>query len=394
MIKILRVTTTVRKGGAGAHVLALHNGLNKTGRSESHLLCPRDAATEPHSLPWPLGRLTSNFNFVKTKFLGLDSIYSPSWNSRFQRLVQDYDIIHLHHLQGYFFDIRSLSALREKNVVLTLHDVWPLTGRCSVLSDCDRWQSRCFQCPHTKIYPSVSVDLSKFLHEKKKQFFGSLKKLKVVVLSDYGKSLFERSYLREKELYVIPPEIDLQVFQPLPRTEQNKLTLGAIAAKPGDLLKGGADLQRLIDFLAMKKRQPYQIHIVGHLEQKYRRQLARYPFVIHTPFIADEKQLNRLYNTFDVLLNFSQQETFGKTVIEAQAAGIPVLARRIPAFEENVLHGRLVDDVSPESIVREVEILVRQKWDRVHMHQSMSVYSVQRLVDRHSRLYQSFRGLG
>ncbi|RLD14006.1 hypothetical protein DRI50_06095, partial [candidate division KSB1 bacterium] len=127
-IKVLRVTTSVRKGGAGAHVLALHNGLNQTSRFQSHLLCPRDNVRAPDRLFFPFGRLAANINFLKTKFLGLDSIYAPFWHSRFQRLVQDYDIIHLHHLQGYFFDLRSLAMLRDKNVVLTLHDVWPLTG--------------------------------------------------------------------------------------------------------------------------------------------------------------------------------------------------------------------------------------------------------------------------
>lgn len=392
-IKVLRVTTSVRKGGAGAHVLALHNGLNQTSRFQSHLLCPRDNVRAPDRLFFPFGRLAANINFLKTKFLGLDSIYAPFWHSRFQRLVQDYDIIHLHHLQGYFFDLRSLAMLRDKNVVLTLHDVWPLTGRCSVLTDCDRWQSRCFQCPHQEIYPSAYVDLSRFLHEKKKELFGALRKLKVVALSQYGKRLVEQSYLRDKEQVVIPPGIDGNVFTPLPSAARQKITLGVLAAKAGDPLKGGEDFMNLVEFIAKKTGHPYRLHIIGNLSKKYRRQLGRFPFVRHTPFIGDEAELNRLYNGFDIFLNFSRQETFGKTVIEAQAAGVPVLARRIPAFEENVIHGRLVADASPENVLRQIDIMLRQKWNREDMHKSMLKYSVQRLVERYSALYRSFKGI-
>ena len=375
-------------------MLALHNGLNQTSGIESHLLCPRDNLRASQSVAFPFGRLASNVNFLKTKFLGLDSIYAPFWHDLFQRLVQDYDIIHLHHLQGYFFDLRSLSMLRDKNVVLTLHDVWPLTGRCSVLTDCDRWQSRCFRCPHREIYPSVYVDFSRFLHEKKKELFGALKKLHVVALSRYGRRLVEQSYLRDKPCTVIPPGIDDNVYKPLPLTARTKTTLGILAAKAGDPLKGGADYRTLVEFLAKKQTHPYQIHFIGHLDKKYRRHIAQFPFVRHTPFAGDESLLNRLYNGFDIFLNFSRQETFGKTVIEAQAAGVPVLARRIPAFEENVVHGRLIADLAPESVLSAVEMMMRQKWDRTQMHQSMRAYSVHNLVERYSTLYHSFEGMG
>jgi glycosyltransferase involved in cell wall biosynthesis len=41
-----------------------------------------------------------------------------------------------------------------------------------------------------------------------------------------------------------------------------------------------------------------------------------------------------IYNTFDVLINLSKQETFGMVVIEAMSAGLPCLLSSIPAFEQ------------------------------------------------------------
>ncbi len=388
-IKILRITTTVRKGGAGAHVLALHNGLNKTPDFESFLISPRDDAGDPRSIPFPFGRLSSNLNFLKTRLLGLDSYFSPLWMHRFQRLVPQFDIIHLHHLQGYFFDLRSLRSLRRKNVVLTLHDFWPLTGRCSVLVDCERWRNVCGHCPRRDIYPAALLDWSHFLHEKKKEYFGGLQRLKVVVLSKYEEGVVKQSYLRDKECVVIPPGIDGDVFRPLPRKNE-KITIGVMAAKVGDKLKGFDVILRLIDYLGAMPRRPYHIHIVGFLSAVNRGRLRKFPFVSHTSFVADENDLNRLYNSFDVFVNFSRQETFGKTVVEAQSAGVPVLARRIPAFEENVLFGRLTENDDPESVLHEVEHILYREWDRREMHQSMRKYSVQNMVERYSKLYRSF----
>ena len=236
--RILRVSTTVQKGGAGAHVLALHKAVNQDSNFESHLLCPRDASITSNSIRYPFGQFASNLNFLKTKFLGLDSYIEPLWQKRFKKLAPQFDIIHLHHLQGYFFDTRSLSVLRGKNVVLTLHDVWPLTGRCSVLTGCDRWQDHCYQCPRRDVYPSTFIDRSHFLHQKKKELFGSLNRLKIVVLSKYAEGLLKKSYLRDKEYAVIPPGIDCSVFRPLKKSRSQTSVLGIIAARPGDTLKG------------------------------------------------------------------------------------------------------------------------------------------------------------
>jgi len=47
-----------------------------------------------------------------------------------------------------------------------------------------------------------------------------------------------------------------------------------------------------------------------------------------------EKNKDKIYNSFDVLVFMSQVETFGLVVIEAMSAGIPCLLSSIPVFEE------------------------------------------------------------
>jgi len=383
------VTTSVQKGGAGAHVLALHNGINQTANYISCLLAPRDKTKGMHRVAYSCGPMAARFNFLKTKYFGLDSYFEPLWMRRFKELVPRYDIIHLHHLQGYFFDLRSLAFLQQKNVVLTLHDVWPLTGRCSVLTSCDLWTSHCDHCPRRDVYPAVYPDTSRFLHQKKKQLFGGLRRLKIVVLSRYAEDLLKQSYLRDKEYVIIPPGIDLSIFRPQSKSSSGRAVLGVMAAKPGDELKGFDVVMNLIKALA-RRPENVLIHIVGALDARTRRRLASFPFVRCTPFVAREEELARLYNSFDVFLNFSRQETFGKTVIEAQACGVPVLARSIPAFTENVRFGERVSDMGVDTLLATIDKLRKKNWNRELMHRSMQRYSIENLVDRYLRLYNSF----
>jgi glycosyltransferase involved in cell wall biosynthesis len=71
----------------------------------------------------------------------------------------------------------------------------------------------------------------------------------------------------------------------------------------------------------------------------------------------------RIYNTFDVLINLSKQETFGMVVIEAMSAGLPCLLSSIPAFEQ--FRGcpgvRFVDDTTSEQAPQIVNDLLRSK---------------------------------
>ena len=93
----------------------------------------------------------------------------------------------------------------------------------------------------------------------------------------------------------------------------------------------------------------------------------------------------------DLFLNFSRQETFGKTVVEAQACGVPVLARRIPAFEENVEFGELLDDLRPDSLVPVIHKVLAKSRDKNSMHASMQKYSLEKLGRRYINLYSSFK---
>jgi putative colanic acid biosynthesis glycosyltransferase len=390
-IKILRITSNLSKGGAGNHVLAIHRALNQSREFQSYLWCPRETIEEEHAIPRQISRATLAFNFLRTRALGLDSFLAPQWNRMFRQMIPQFDIIHLHHLQGYFFDLRSLQLLEHKNVVLTLHDMWPLTGRCSISHDCEKWKTRCRRCPHLDVYPSTWIDFSRFLHQYKAEAFHSLKNIKVVALSNYAAARVRESHFKGADICVIPPGIRCDDFKPQRKKPKSWMSIGVVAAKPDFHLKGFDALVRLVQYLDQQSENRYRIQLVGGISLKTQRSLQNYKCIDYFPFTNDPAQLGAYYNDFDVLLNFSQQETFGKTNIEAQAAGTPVLARDIPPFRENVFFGAFFEGDEPEHICNEIKKLASREWDRGLMHRTIKAkYDLAQLGERYTGLYQAF----
>ncbi len=389
--RVLRITSNLTKGGTGNHVLAIQKAINQSREFQSFLWCPREFVHIRNQLDAQLPRAAIFFNAFKTKFLGLDSIYSPFWNKAFRQIHSSFDIIHLHHLQGYFFDIRSLSSVQHKNMVLTVHDYWPVTGRCSIPGACEKWQTHCFKCPNLQTYPATWIDFSRKLYDIKRDAFTKLQHLKVVALSEFMQHQLKKSFLKDKEIHVIPPGIDCDLFRPLPKKQNSDIHLGFVVAKDDFFNKGFDTLLRLIEHIHHTNQKHIRITIVGTLRDRLAARLNAYPFVKLQPFVTDQNELDKLLNSFDLFLNFSRSETFGKTNIEAQSCGVPVLARQIPVFEEAVKYGALFDSDEPETILSHINELTALKWDREKMHQEMREhYHLNRLRERYLKLYRSF----
>ena len=75
----------------------------------------------------------------------------------------------------------------------------------------------------------------------------------------------------------------------------------------------------------------------------------------------DNKQ--KIYDSFDVLVFMSVQETFGLVVIEAMSAGVPCLLRRLPAFEpySHCPGVVLTDSENPQELAEHINELLRHK---------------------------------
>lgn len=240
----------------------------------------------------------------------------------------DPDVIHLHNLHGYWLDMETLfTYLQEsgKPVVWTLHDAWPFTGHCAYFdaAQCDRWRDGCHDCPQKRGYPaSLLRDQSTRNYADKRRLFSAVPRLTLVTPSRWLAGLTRESFLRGKDVRVLPNGIDLAVFHPVESDLRARYGL-----RDKTLLLGVAlvwDARKGLDsFLALRKRLPerYAIVLIGLTEKQIRALPAG---ILGLPRTRNASELAAWYSTADVYVDCTHEENFPTTHLEALACGAPV----------------------------------------------------------------------
>lgn len=250
------------------------------------------------------------------------------------------DIIHLHNIHGYYinyvllFDYLSSSGIP---VVWTLHDCWAYTGHCSYYSDidCQKWQTLCESCPKKHNYPrSVILDRSSHNYQKKKEAFNSLKNLTLVPVSNWLEEEVKKSFLKYHHIKCILNGVDVGQFHPTGREQvtrekyglnQKKVLLGVATA--WGPRKGWRDYIKLSQVLP----NDYQIVMVGVSEKQSRELPSNIRAIMKTENV---EQLADLYSVADIVLNLSDEESFGLTTAEGFACGTPSIVYNCTASPE------------------------------------------------------------
>lgn len=116
--------------------------------------------------------------------------------------------------------------------------------------------------------------------------------------------------------------------------------------------------------------------------------LSQYNFVYIKKFTSNRHDIVKYFNIFDIFLNLSRDETFGKTNVESQACGTPVIARNLPVFQENVFYGKLLSDITPKSVINAIENISQKEYNPQSMHQKIhDHFSLLKMGKRYINLY-------
>lgn len=118
--------------------------------------------------------------------------------------------------------------------------------------------------------------------------------------------------------------------------------------------KGVPQLLEAAELLWSRGRTDLHFVLVGNMSTATRERVATLPNATVLGFQQGE-DLAALYASSDIAIVPSSWETFGFTVLEAMASGLPVVASNIGAFREIVTpdeSGILVDAVLPRSVFR------------------------------------------
>lgn len=304
------------------------------------------------------------------------------------------DIIHLHNLHGDFeygsIDLKLLfEAIADtgSKVIWTLHDCWPITGRCYHFSykHCEKWLNGCGKCPQRFFdREGILFDYSKKNWREKSNIYKMIDDLTIVTVSNWLKSVVQKSILKDHRIITIYNGIDTDVFKPKKTSrEQNKTRILCIG---WDRRKGYKDYYRLATLLSEED----EIIVVGR--RPFFRRFHSIPNNIkEVDRVTSKEKMAKIYRSCDVYFNASPAETFGLTTAEALACGTPVIGYKNTATTEIIEAigegSYLVADGAVDEVKEKLDILKKSSINKEKMHKKC------RELFRHSYMLDSYMNL-
>jgi len=329
-MKILHLSTTDTKGGAGIAAFRLHSSLCKEGLS-SMMAVQRKFSSDDEVI-------TSNRvkGFLLLLMILLERLPAflvrECWNEKCSTgLVGTFDarsirriepdIVHLHWFNSGFI---SLKQLRKINLptVWTLHDVWAL--RSLFHYDNGGWWARL---------------IFSWLKRKKLRLWAT-KNITFVAPSEWLAQQI-KAVLPSAVVHCIHHGIDTKIFKVRDKKAAKK-ELG-LDQYERIILVGAVDLteDRKGYGLLLKALQDLRVR-----EKTLLLTFGKNPLVSALPMpiksiglVNEEDRLSLIYSAADVMCVPSKQEAFGLTALEAQACGTAVVAFNATGVKDIVKHG-------------------------------------------------------
>jgi len=174
------------------------------------------------------------------------------------------------------------------------------------------------------------------------------------------------------------------VYPPVEAEEITKASQGVVK-KPYFLiasrLVGAKGIENAIS--AFGKQDRYQLKIVGEGQKHL-------PAGRQVEFLGrvTDKELWQLYAEATGFMALARDEDFGMTVVEAQAAGTPVIAFNGGGFKETVIDtqtGILINDTDTKTILEAVNRLAKTKWDKKIIQENAQRFSKEKFIEKMKR---------
>jgi len=352
MVKVLLLSTYDTWLGAAKAAYRLHQGLLRQGLDSQMLVNKKFSAdarviAPATALGLAIAQMRARLEQWPLRFYPRrqTEYYSLQWlpDGLARKVAKiNPDVINVHWVQGGFMQLETLARF-QKPIVLTLHDLWALTGGCHYSQGCERYQQRCGACP--QLGSSREEDFSRWLWQRKQRSWQKLN-LTVVALSRWLKGCVASSpLLQSYPLHLIANGLDLQTYAPLNKTlAQQILGLSPdrrvilFGSAGGGQRKGFHHLQAALAHLRQTSwGDRVQLLIFG---QHPGQGAPDWGLPCHyLGFLNDDLSLRLVYACADVFVAPSQEDNLPNTVLEASACGTPSVAFHIGGMPDLIDHG-------------------------------------------------------
>lgn len=345
-MKVLIVNTSENNGGAAIAAHRLYESLNQSGTDARMMVLHKD--TQDEKVIAIGGRFSKKYTFIKervviwmTNLFSRKNLFTVSTaDSGFDitrtEAFRQADIIHLHWINQGLLSLRSIQKILSsgKPVVWTMHDMWECTGICHHAYTCARFKEECRDCPFVR-FPG-RCDLSNRIFKRKQRIYRNAD-LHIVTVSNWlARQVEQSALLKDKEITVIPNTLSLSRFRITDQTEarkqlslpEDKQILLFGAARIDDPIKGIHILLEALCHLTEKNGfRPEELHLV--LFGRIKAPESVFPLIpisyTYMGWVGNPDKQALLYSAANLTVSASLYETFGQTLIEAQACGcLPV----------------------------------------------------------------------
>jgi len=398
MINVLHVIGGGLSNGAAKGATILHDEMSEMEEVQSQIF--NNSLTEKIEVN-KARFFIINYLIDKLKSRLLSFVFKPSafystdlFGARIPRkILKQIDILHIHTFSNSIININDLLNI-DVPVVITLRDMWMLTGGCHYSLACSGFQRGCQSCPLSGNNKFGVLTSGQF--NKKRNLLNTKNNIFLVGISKWIIEQAKQSLVTNgSQIKYVPNQIDVKTFRPIPIT--NCMEVIGFNNNSKTILTGGVNLSNpykgLSHLLSALSQLSESYNVIFFGKELNLESICGKHNVIQIGKISDTNRLVELYNIADVFLCSSIQEAFGKTMVESIACGTPVVAFKDSGGADDIVvhnkNGYLAKKNSIEDFANGIQTVLSKKWSRLIVRGTVEEkFSAQKSAKEYVKLYK------
>jgi glycosyltransferase involved in cell wall biosynthesis len=332
-----------------------------------HILEPTFATG---TLQFPNWKGIRSFEKVHTKS-GLDTTQIVSTITDAVKGLRPHLVI-VGNLHGAAWPVALLRNVKSLGicVVAYMHDTYFVTGRCAQPLSCTLFKTGCdARCPTAHEYPALPPEQIAHAWRERERLFTGSDRVVLVGNSNWTRNLATQRFGAKATIEMVHLGLDHEMFAPIPTKIARRL-LGVPDDKPviamgavdvHDQWKGGPLFHQLLATLG--EREDVNVVLFGRSSEMLK---CRKAFGL----VLDERLMPLILSTADVYVSTASAESFGQSLLEASACGLPVVAFKVGGVGDIVVNnetGILVEQQTLPDLIAAIERLLDNPIERQKM---------------------------
>lgn len=342
-MRILRINTTYNQGGAALSAVNIQKSVADLDVDTWMLSARGSQNIEKHQLSLDESKLRLGINALSYRLLGIEGFANHGLWRRILSNIDNFDLVHLHNVHGYYMPLDVLRKLLSMPCVWTLHDFWLVTGGPgfprSPLEQRSKYEH---SFPFTNFrYPAEWIDRSVKRRLRSLHLIEEFNPSLVAITQAMADRLISMG-LSASNLSIIPH--GLFGSDPPPNAAKriearekrgwpiDKHIFLFCAAKVDNPSKACAVFLNALNTL--KGLDSWVAYIVGEKSGAARRRVDELGLNVQFEGGVSGHEMREIFCACDTYVTTTLDETFGRTVVEALAEGTFVVCTDLPVLRE------------------------------------------------------------